>query len=219
VRRLRRSGIAALPTPLGLALLDRARAGDRPTLLPVLLDLPALRSGEVPPMLRNLIRAPRVDKRSIVDSKADLGELVRTQAATVLGHGAASAVEPTKAFKELGFDSLTAVELRNRLAAATGLRLPATLVFDHPTPAALAEHLRERLTPNPTEVLLAELNRIDAALPTVRPDERVTTRLRTLLSRWQGISGETNGDLATASDEELFEALDNELGQARRGLT
>ncbi|HEV8560212.1 MAG TPA: SDR family NAD(P)-dependent oxidoreductase [Actinophytocola sp.] len=216
VARLRRSGLAAVPTPLGLTLFDRARAGDRPTLLPVLLDLPALRSGEIPPLLRNLVQSPRVATDSTVDI-ADLDELVRAHAATVLGHTAATAVDPAKAFKDLGFDSLTAVELRNRLAAATGLRLPATLVFDHPTPAAVAGHLRERLAPDPAGALLAELDRIEAALPTVRPDDRVTARLRSLLSRWQGLTGENTGDLAAASDEELFDALDNELGRARGG--
>jgi acyl transferase domain-containing protein/NADPH:quinone reductase-like Zn-dependent oxidoreductase/NAD(P)-dependent dehydrogenase (short-subunit alcohol dehydrogenase family) len=214
--RLRRSGLAAVPTPLGLTLLDRARAGDRPAYLPVLLDLPELRSGEPSPLLRDLVQAPRDQAHSTVDA-ADLDELVRAHAATVLGHGATTAVEPTKAFKDLGFDSLTAVELRNRLAAATGLRLAATLVFDHPTPAALAGYLRERLAPDPAEALFTDLDRIEASLPAVRPDARITARLRSLLERWQGISGEDTGGLATASDEELFEALDHELGRARGG--
>ncbi|MBL0781530.1 type I polyketide synthase, partial [Streptomyces albidoflavus] len=117
-------------------------------------------------MLRGLVRAPLRRAAQSVETGADglaatlaaltpqeradhLDTLVRTQVAAVLGYEDATAVGATRAFKDLGFDSLTAVELRNRLAALTGLRLPATLVFDHPNPARLATEIGDRLTDGP----------------------------------------------------------------------
>jgi acyl transferase domain-containing protein/acyl carrier protein len=155
--RLRRSeGLIPLSDEQGLELLDRARAIDEPLLLPVRLDVGVLRTqakaGILPAPLRGLIRvptrrasdaggslarslaaAPREEWDSIV------AELVRSHVADVLGHASAEAVDPQSDFKDLGFDSLAAVELRNRLSQATGLKLPSTLVFDHPTTAAVAE--------------------------------------------------------------------------------
>ncbi|MGB3438430.1 MAG: beta-ketoacyl synthase N-terminal-like domain-containing protein, partial [Actinophytocola sp.] len=131
--------------------------------VPVRLDLAALRRRTEPPpaLLRGLVPAAvrraasvqadgslaaRLSGQGEQEARRTLLALVRAQAATVLGHGDADAVGPGTAFRELGFDSLTAVDLRNRLNTATGLRLPATLVFDHPTPVALAGLLTERLT-------------------------------------------------------------------------
>ncbi|MEU7584514.1 type I polyketide synthase, partial [Streptomyces sp. NPDC041068] len=166
--RMARSGLIALSSEEGLALFDTAVATDEPMLLPVRLDTAVLRAapGPVPTLLRGLVRAP-VRRARAAESHTDtagsnglaqqlagrpeheqlaaLSEFVRGHVATVLGHGSAGAVDENRAFRELGFDSLTSVELRNRLNAATGLRLPATLVFDHPTPAALARHLLAEL--------------------------------------------------------------------------
>ncbi|MEU7756889.1 type I polyketide synthase [Micromonospora sp. NPDC049171] len=163
--RLSRSAVAPLSSAEGLALLDEAGSRPEPVLVPLRLDLAALRSrtgAEVSPLLRGLLRAParrqadagsgdsagladRLARMPATEQVRTLLDLVRTQAAAVLGHASPDAVRADQAFKELGFDSLTALELRNRLGSATGLRLPATLVFDRPSPAALAAHLREEL--------------------------------------------------------------------------
>ncbi|HEX4305248.1 MAG TPA: SDR family NAD(P)-dependent oxidoreductase, partial [Solirubrobacterales bacterium] len=154
--RLRRGGMLPLEEAEGLELLDRALALASPHLLPVALDRGALRAaaraGSLPPLFRGLIKAPirAAARGSLAERLAGVAEaerqglvlaLVRSHVAAVLGHDSAEAVDPDRAFTDLGFDSLAAVELRNRLAAATGLQLQATLVFDHPNAAAVAEFL------------------------------------------------------------------------------
>ncbi|WP_408629938.1 type I polyketide synthase [Amycolatopsis aidingensis] len=237
--RIRRTGMVALSPAEGLALFDAALRGDRPAVVPARLDLPALHAkGELPPLLHGLVRAPA--RRAAAEPVADLRErlaglpaaqreqalldLVRAEAAAVLGHQGADAVDSGHRFSDLGFDSLTAVELRNRLGRATGLRLPAALLFDHPSPAALAAHLLPRLAPEPEEEhgVLAELDRLRARLAGLTADEtlrrQVAGRLEVLLAGWSGRpEPETNGngaaDFGSASDEEMFSLLDHELGQ------
>jgi acyl transferase domain-containing protein/acyl carrier protein len=158
--RLARSGMPALSASQGLGLFDAALGVDEPVLVAVRLDLGALRAGgEVPPLWRGLVtgsarRAVAGVATGLVallvgaavgERKRVVLDLVRRQVAAVLGHSSVDAVGAGRAFKELGFDSLTAVELRNGLGAATGLRLPATLVFDYPTPVVLADHLLAEL--------------------------------------------------------------------------
>ncbi|MEU5942259.1 type I polyketide synthase, partial [Micromonospora sp. NPDC047548] len=164
LRRLRQQGFDALSAADGLALLDAALAGDVTAPVLLRLDPAGLRaqatSGALPAVLRDLVRVPRrqahrgAGAASLADRLLRLPEeerrrtlldLVRAEVAGVLGHATPDAVEADRALKELGFDSLTAVELRNRLNAATGLRLPATLVFDHPTVSAVAAHLAATL--------------------------------------------------------------------------
>ncbi|WP_329303978.1 SDR family NAD(P)-dependent oxidoreductase [Streptomyces sp. NBC_00659] len=189
LKRLARAGAAAMTAQQGLALFDTAvsaAASAPPALVPMRLELPALRAqaadGELAPLLRGLVRAPRRRTTAaaalpgggspLAERLSGLGakerheallDLVRGHAATVLGHGSGGSLAANRTFKELGFDSLTAVELRNRLTAATALRLPATLIFNYPTPAALAEHLHTELVgTQPAVEPAAAAARVDA---------------------------------------------------------
>ncbi|MFG2409237.1 SDR family NAD(P)-dependent oxidoreductase, partial [Streptomyces brevispora] len=170
LRRMSRGGTAAIGSEEGLALFDAALTLDEPLLVPVKIDLgrlrTAARTAPVPALLSALLpgtaRRPasgadaaeadslrrRLTALTPEERVATLLDLVRSRGADVLGHGGAGSIDPDQPFKDLGFDSLTSVELRNRLSAATGRRLPATLVFDHPTPAAVAAYLTRRLVPD-----------------------------------------------------------------------
>ncbi|MFI0939901.1 SDR family NAD(P)-dependent oxidoreductase [Streptomyces sp. NPDC021020] len=239
----------ALPTPQALGLFDAARGSAEPLLLATgirtgrLRDL--AREGALPALWRGLVSTPVQPKAAAADPGTDIArqlaplneaerhafllQLVRAHAVVALGGGDAEAMDPDSAFRDAGFDSLTAVDLRNRLAAATGCTFPATLVFDHPTPAELARHLRTRLTPAEgaqagpgPEPVLDEIESLERSLLRSAPDEEqrgaITRRLRALLSRWDdtaaapGAAGEdTELALDTATDEELFALLDGGL--------
>ncbi len=189
--RLGRTGVLALSSAEALQLFDTAMVVDEPFLLPARIDTTALRANAavVPPMFVDLINAPtrrRVDD-SLAASKsksalahrihglpeaeqhAVLLDLVRSHIATVLGNTTPEAIDPDKAFQELGFDSLTAVEMRNRLKAATGLALSPTLIFDYPTPNGLAAYIRSELAGVPQEI---------KHVPAVRADKRRADRDR-----------------------------------------
>ncbi|WP_030950296.1 type I polyketide synthase, partial [Streptomyces sp. NRRL S-646] len=171
LRRMAREGMQPLAPEQALGLLDTVLeigpALERAAMLPINLDIAALRKRghEVPSLLRALVRRPArraAEAQAAIGGAADLRQriagfpeaerekflldLVCGQAASVLGYASAAEVEADQAFKALGFDSLTSVELRNRLNSATGMRLPATLVFDHPSPAVLARHLLSELS-------------------------------------------------------------------------
>ncbi|MFJ6619331.1 type I polyketide synthase [Kitasatospora sp. NPDC091335] len=236
----RAGGLSApLSTARALALFDRARSVGRSHLVPVEIDLGVLRAAAhpVPALLRALVRGtvrraadnrgadgPALAERLAVmaDAQRDatLLDLVTGNAAVVLGHGSTDAVAADRPFKDLGFDSLTSVELRNRLNTATGLRLPPTLVFDHPTPAALARHLRESLLPeaDPAEDLLARLAGMEADLAALAGAERagVRARLELLLDRLRDNDGplepQDDSDLESATAEDIFALIDDELG-------
>ncbi|MBP2706922.1 SDR family NAD(P)-dependent oxidoreductase [Microbispora sp. RL4-1S] len=239
--RMRRGGVLPLTAEQGLAAFDAALSAGTPVVAPLALDPAGLgqaaEAGLLPPLLAGLARAPRgrraaptgptLDQRlsglSPEDQDRLVLETVQGQVAAVLGHDSGAAVPAGRAFSELGFDSLTAVDLRNRLMAVTGLRLPSTLVFDYPNVGALAAHLADRLRPaavSPVEALLAELDELERGMRAATADDedrsRVTARLNSLLAAWQGAA--TSGgtalveELETASDDEMFDLLGKEFG-------
>ncbi|ONI87638.1 polyketide synthase [Saccharothrix sp. ALI-22-I] len=229
LRRLARSGLEPLATAEAMALFDAALALPEPVVAVTRLDPAALRAlgDEQPVLLRGLVRvrAPAAGTEATGTEPAlrlaglDRGgrqrvltDLVRSEVAAVLGHTAAGAVDTERAFQELGFDSLTAVELRNRLAAATGLRLPTTLVFDHPSPAALAVHLHDLLAVADEPDVLADLDRLRTTIRSTTDDaERsgaIADRLRELLDLVTGDTRDDGDDLELASDDDLFALVD-----------
>ncbi|WFE39927.1 type I polyketide synthase [Micromonospora sp. WMMD998] len=247
--RIAASGVVPLTAAQGLAFFDAAlRLPARPALVPVRLDLSRLRgrasAGTVPPLLRGLVRTParRTAQTAAADAEAlarrlatladddrrrVLLDLVRGTMAAALGHDRPDSIEAERGFLDMGFDSLTAVQFRNRLAGAVGVRLPATVLFDYPTPTALAGHLLGRVVPAPTATgpvgapadgsPLADLDRLEARMPGLGPDALgpLATRLQTLLARVHAArsDGASVADrIDTASDDEMFDLIDKELG-------
>ncbi|GHB86340.1 hypothetical protein GCM10010347_66610 [Streptomyces cirratus] len=259
--RLRRSGIVALPQAEALDLFDAACAREDAVLLPLRID-PAAPRDALPPVLRPLagqatrraagaVRAgapagdggPEQRRATLADRVAGLPraersalvlDLVRTEVAAVLGYAGPAEVGVHRSFREAGFDSLTAVELRNRLGAETGLRLTATLVFDHPTPLALAEHIDGEL-PGAEASVLALIGRLGEETARADLDEdarrKIADRLSVLLAGLgvaattappQAAASDTDTEtnagsdtgtvtelLHSASDDELFQLLDS----------
>jgi NADPH:quinone reductase-like Zn-dependent oxidoreductase/acyl carrier protein len=233
--RMARSGLRTLASEEGLRLFDSATSAGEALMLPVPLDLTALRAqarmGALPALFSDLVRVPtrrsNDEGRSLAlrlaatpkdEHESVVLELVRTQVATVLGHTSAETIDKQRTFKELGFDSLAAVELRNRLGAAAGLRLPATLVFDYPTASAVTWYLLGEIVQDGVAAAgEAELDRLERVLPSIASDggerARITARLQALLSNL-GQSEQGDGGVAvaqkidSASDDELFRYLD-----------
>ncbi len=245
--RMARDGMAPLTTEQGMALFDAALAVDAPALVPMRLELSGLRTrSDAPAVLRGLAGTGR--RTAASTAAAEVATLasrlagaapderlrlvlgaVRTEAAAVLGHGSSAAIEQYREFRQLGFDSLTGVELRNRLNTVTGRRLPSTLLFDYPTPSALAEYLRDELAPSAgaeaagTGMPLQELDRLEAALAAAGPTadhatladrlEQLGRRLRQAETDAAGHVDEIDADkINSASVDELFTIIDGELG-------
>ncbi|MFJ4920196.1 SDR family NAD(P)-dependent oxidoreductase [Streptomyces sp. NPDC088725] len=243
IERMERSGMPPLTERQGLALFDAANGdgGALAVAVRVSRSATAPDADAVPALLRSLVRTRR---RAAATAGADgltrrlaglgaeqrheaLVDLVRQETAGVLGHSGADAVPADRDFSRLGFDSLMAVELRTRLSAATSVRLPSTLVFDHPTPTAVARHLADSLAGGDQSGTaaspLAALDRLEAELSADGMDKAtrrgVAGRLRGLLAAWDATG--SDGDepavgeqIEAASAEEIFAFIDNELGRS-----
>jgi acyl transferase domain-containing protein/acyl carrier protein len=244
--RLRRLGLVALESEEGLELLDVALASEEPLLAPIAFDPGALRvlarAGSLAPPLRGLVHlsaleapsGPSLAQRLAAAAPAErepvVLDFVRANVGAVLGHASGEEIEPTRAFNELGFDSLAAVELRNRLGAAAGVRLPPTLVFDYPTAEAVTAYLLKEIDPeageDPADAAEREmgeiLSRLDRALGGLDGDERVRARLDARLRSFlldlsapPAAADELDEEgLASMSQEEMFKLIDRELGSA-----
>ncbi|MEU2929432.1 SDR family NAD(P)-dependent oxidoreductase [Streptomyces sp. NPDC007251] len=247
VVRMQQQGVQPLSSQEGLALFDSAVSVDEPVLVPVRLNLTAL-GPMASPLLRTLAGAaagpegPEGRESTGIalakalaslppdEAEAALLDAVRTQTAIVLGHADTGRIGPAATFKALGIDSLTALELRNKLAAVTGLKLPATLVFDHPNPAALAQFLAARITPDPgpgpqspAGHLVKEIEglgaRLEEAFLGLAEEDQAT--ISSLLGELQGRVRSLAGagapagladQISSASAGELLALLDKELG-------
>ncbi|MFD7318739.1 SDR family NAD(P)-dependent oxidoreductase [Streptomyces sp. NPDC059883] len=245
--RMARGGVLALETAEGMALFDTAgRTGDA-VLLPMRLDLAAGGGGPVPPLFRSLVPAARrtASSSSVAadagggfgpallgrllsmepdEQRQALVDMVGGEVAAVLGHATTSALDPDKAFSELGFDSLIAVELRNRLGGLTGLKLPTTLVFDYPNTVVLAQYLGEQILPEPESTadrLLKQIDGLEALLLELAPGQedldRMRTKLRAVLTAHTGGADAAGAAgiedaLLSSSDDEIFDYFDKDLG-------
>ncbi|WP_190120650.1 type I polyketide synthase, partial [Streptomyces flavofungini] len=254
--QFRRRGLRPMAPDLAVAALAQAVAHDETFVAVADLDwerfAPAFTSARTSPFIGDLPEVRRYARSVAAEPAADAGtgddaaaglrrrlaplteperevillDIVRTHAAAVLGYTGAESVDAHRAFRELGFDSLTAVEVRNRLNKATGLRLPATLVFDYPTSVVLAQYLRTQLLQDDAagvDSTLQELDRLEAGLSSIAPDDsarmRITMRLEALMSKWKGADAEAPADgeevssrLESASADEVFDFIDKELG-------
>jgi acyl carrier protein len=238
LERMRRSGFAPISDAHGTALFDAALAAGLSLIVPTPMDLAAIRKqggdvDDIPSLLRGLLRVTRraADNSSGQTSKLLasliglnqtekerlLLDVIRSHAATVLGHQSPDDICADSAFADLGFDSLGAVEFRNRVQAATGTKLPTTVVFDYPTPIALARYIREDITPNdnPTTQIL---NQIDTLAATCSTTDLERQDLETLANRMEEIvrrvrakvqeDSSTRDFIDFAEDDAIFDYLD-----------
>nr|AUO16398.1 polyketide synthase [Streptomyces sp. IMB7-145] len=250
-RRIARDGVVPMASEEALALFDTSCGIDAATLVPARLDASAWRAqdGPIPALLRGIIRTTarrgpartstggsgsgsaelrrRIGSLDPAARQQALLELVTEHAAMALGHDNPRMIAPDRGFLDLGFDSLTAVGLRNQLGTVTGLRLPATLLFDYTTSRALAGYLAEELVDGEADgslvlPVLSELEKLESSFAEVVADEaareRLTARLQQVLAKLGAQQTQTtNGGVAaadrfeSATDDEIFDFLDEEL--------
>jgi polyketide synthase 12 len=238
--RFARDGIVAMSSQEALQLLDTAMVVDEPFLLPAHIDLAALRvkfdGGTLPPMFVDLINAPtrrQVDdtlaaaksKSALLqrleglpddEQHAVLLDLVRSNIATVLGNASTESIDPDRAFQELGFDSLTAVEMRNRLKSATGLALSPTLIFDYPNSASLAGYIHRELVGTSGQIAPAaarsgdaDIQRVVASIPVKRLRQAGVLELLLALANESGGNGHAAASAATSEKDIAAMDLDD----------
>ncbi|PZG50611.1 hypothetical protein C1I98_10100 [Spongiactinospora gelatinilytica] len=214
-----------------LTLFDHALTTDAAGVVPVRYDLAALRArgDTLPHLLRGLLPKERrtaattatnaeafrgkLDALSPEERDQAVLDLVRTHVATVLGHRSADAIGPQRAFQELGFDSLGAVELRNGLNAATGLRLPATVIFDHPNAQALAERIRKEMAGSEEDEAIRKI--IESIPLTSLKSSGLLDRLMELAGHNGGTQTNNGGDIDDMDAESLINlVLDDTSGEA-----
>ncbi|WP_159080324.1 type I polyketide synthase [Nocardia suismassiliense] len=237
--RWARFGVTPLTPDQGLALFDSALGSAVPLVVPAALNMAVLRDGEEPPVIfRDLVPKRRrrtagsgaktddstgtwlreIAELAEESRSAAISDLVCATVATALGYTDPKAIEPDRAFTELGVDSLAAVELRNQLGALTGLRLPSTVVLDYPSAQALTAFLSERVAAEQApaaDPILTGLDSVKAMIQAAGPDEQIVARLQELLELAGGGAdrdAESHEDLASASDEELFAFIDDGRG-------
>ncbi|HEY0938218.1 MAG TPA: phosphopantetheine-binding protein, partial [Trebonia sp.] len=247
VAELARRGVLAMSPPRAIRALEQALDAGEAQLVVTSMDwtrfAPAFGVRRASPLLRDLPEAAAaLQAAPAVPSGADralrgrlaglpraeqdrvLTDLVRAEAAAVLGHAGPESIDAARAFRELGLDSLTALDLRNRLAAATGLTLAATLVYDHPSPADLARHLwaLEFTGGDAGDPLAAELDRFESRVSALTDGdearELVEDRLKRLLAKVAGTAGAGDGQVVarkieSASDDDLINFIHAELGR------
>ncbi len=243
--RLGRDGVGVLSVPDGLGLFDVAVGSGAVNVVPVRWDWTALRTRLVVPwVLRGLLGvrrravgsgspgaaaeglAGRVRGLGPEEARTAVMAVVRSEVGVVLGLGTGAGVEMGREFRKLGFDSLLGVELRNRLGVVTGLRLPATLVYDHPSPEAVADYILKDVTAgDPTArpgSPLDELDRLERALNASPPEDdehkAIADRLEVLVLRFRqpmrSTAARSEDEIKSSSVGELLDLIDQEFGPA-----